>query len=351
MTKDYYKILGLDKNASSEDIKKAFRKKSIKWHPDKWANKSESERKEAEDKFKEINEANSVLSDETKRRNYDMYGDPDGNHMSSIFDDFDASDIFERFHGSRRANTVNKGNDCYADLVVTIDDVFNGGNKTINYFVKEKCDECGGSGVSSSGIKETCKHCGGSGMLRNVSKSGYMTYVQQTVCHHCNGRGFIITDPCKKCHGSGLVTKDSTLKINIPIGIFNNAQIKIDGEGDYPLNGEGIRGDLIVTFIEANNDKFKRSKDDIISKLELNLYEAICGTEATVDCVDGTKVKFKIPKLTKDGRMFRFAGKGLKNIRNNSYRGDHLVEVVYKYPTDINEKQEQLLKEFCDEQN
>lgn len=351
MQKNYYEILGVDKTATNDDIKKAFRKLSVKWHPDKWANKSESERKEAEDKFKEINEANSVLSDTEKRRNYDQFGDPNG-RPNSIFDDlrdFDINDsFFSNFSNRGNRNTVKKGDDCYVDVNITLEEVFNGGIKTINYTKKKACSECNGSGISKDGKKETCSYCNGTGVFKNVSRNGYMTYVQQGVCPHCNGLGYKITKPCKKCNGSGLENSNNKIDINVPIGIFNGAQMKIDMAGDAPFNNDGINGDLIITFIEDKHQKFIRNGDNIVSNLELTIYEALCGKEVTTECIDGTKVKFKIPKLTQDGRVFRFANKGLRNLSQNSFRGDHLINVVYKYPKELTKRQEELLKEFCD---
>ena len=355
MSKNYYEILGVEKNATKEQISKAFKKKSLKWHPDRWATGTDEEKKTAEEKFKEINEANSVLSDTEKRKNYDMFGDPNGRSGGfGGFDDFhgfgfNMEDIFGNFHGNfGRKETVNKGNTCYADVSFTLKEAFNGANKEVTYFIKDKCDECNGSGLAHDGKRETCTHCNGSGTIKNVQRNGYMTYVQQSTCPHCNGKGSIITNPCTKCHGTGLKNKDEIANISIPKGISDGMQLIIKEAGDYPPNGDGIRGDLIITFIQEEDDVFTRSGDNIITTLELNLYEALCGIDATVECIDGTKVKFKVPKLTQDGRLFRFGGKGMININNKTLRGDHIINVKYKYPTDINKRQEELLKDFSE---
>jgi molecular chaperone DnaJ len=348
MSKNYYEILGVDKSASKEEISKAFKKMSLKWHPDKWATGTDEEKKTAEEKFKEINEANSILSDDEKRRNYDMFGDPNGRAGGfSGFSDFDMSDWFG-FGGFGKQPRNVKADDCHVEIDVTLSEVFNGGKREISYNKKTKCDECHGSGLGKDGKIETCPHCNGTGRIRNMQRHGYQTIIQESVCHHCHGQGKTIINPCSKCHGSGLMDTTVEDKIYIPVGIYDGATIVVRGIGCEASSerGETQNGDLYVTFNEVPHKTFKRNGNDIISEVELSICDAMCGCDVTVDCIDETKVKFKSPKITKEGRSFRFSNKGLKDPNNNNLRGDHIVIIKYKYPTEITEEQEKLLKEF-----
>lgn len=338
MKKNYYDILGVSKNATKKEISKAFKKLSLQWHPDKWINGTEEEKKNAEEKFKEINEANSILSDDKKRKNYDMFGSENIDNMFSQY--ANADDFFSNF----RQHVVVKGRDKQVKVTVSLNEIYNGGTKKISYTVDEICPDCQGSGMSEKSIKNTCPHCNGLGKIRNISQNAFTTFIQESTCPHCSGNGYTISNPCEKCGGSGLHKVVKDIEINIPIGIFDNATIGYEGMGNAIQNG--YNGDLIIIFKEEKHPIFDRHNDNIHSDLDVNICDALCGTEAIVDCIDGTKAKFKIPKLTDDGRVFKFANKGLKNIRNNNLRGDHIVTIRYIYPQNLTEEQEKLLKEF-----
>ena len=350
MSKNYYEILGVEKNATKEQISKAFKKMSLKWHPDRWATGTEEEKKTAEEKFKELNEAYSVLSDDEKRKNYDMFGDPNGRGGGfGGFGDFDMSDFFSGFGGFGGFNRGPiKAKDCYVDIDLSLSEIYKGGKRDVTYNKKGKCDQCNGTGLGKNGKVETCPYCNGSGRIRNVQRMGYQTIVQEGVCHHCGGEGKKIIDPCTKCHGSGVMDISETVTIDIPIGAFEGATLKIDGKGcdASPERNETYNGDLYIRFHEVPHSKFERNGNNILSEIELSICDALCGTEVTVECIDETRVKFKTPKITKEGHLFRFSGKGLKDPQNNNKRGDHIVVVKYKYPTEISKEQEKLLKEF-----
>lgn len=345
MPKNYYEILGVEKNATKEQISKAFKKMSLKWHPDRWATGTEEEKKTAEEKFKELNEAYSVLSDDEKRKNYDMFGDPNG---FGGFSDIDMSDWFGSFGGFGRQPRNVKADDCHVEIDVTLSEVFNGGKREISYNKKTKCNECHGSGLGKDGKIETCPHCNGTGRIRNMQRHGYQTIIQESVCHHCHGQGKTIINPCSKCYGTGLMDVTVTDAIYIPIGIYDGVTIAVRGAGCEASSerGETQNGDLYVTFNEVPHAVFARHGNDIVSEVELSICDAMCGCDVTVDCIDDTKVKFKLPKITKEGRSFRFSNKGLKDYNNKNLRGDHIVVIKYKYPTEISEEQEKLLKEF-----
>jgi molecular chaperone DnaJ len=352
MSKNYYEILGVNKNATEKEIKKAFKQLSLKWHPDRWATASDAEKKEAEEKFKDINEAHSILSDKEKRQNYDNFGDPNGGPSWSGmnwggmggFDDF-----FSSFNRGAHSY-IKKGDNAFAKVFVTLDEIYKGGKKTVTYERYNKCSHCDGKGYDENGLIETCPICNGSGRIRKTTRKGYSTFIQETICHNCKGVGYTIKNPCKECNGLGLKEVTENIDIDIPIGIYDKARISVGGMGSYPSSvngGECVNGDLIIEFNEIKHDTYSRNGDDIMSTIKLNLYEALCGTEVILETIDGGKIKFKVPKLTKDGHVFRFAGKGLKSIMDNNHRGNHLVLVSYEYPTEIGEREEKLLKELC----
>ena len=342
MAKNYYDILGLKKDCDENDIKKAFKKQSLKWHPDRWATGTDEEKKIAEDKFKEINEANSVLSDPQKRKNYDMFGDPNGG--PNMFDGMDMEDFFNPFkrHGPR----IVKGENVQTVVNITLEEMFNGGKKTVKYQRKTVCPDCKGTGLSHNGKREFCPHCNGSGRIRNISRNGYSTFVQETVCPHCQGVGQKIINPCNKCNGSGLSYETKEVTIDIPIGIFNNAAISMDGYGSAPYDGKGVNGDLIIVFNEIKHPLFKRVDNDIYSDVEINMADALMGAEIQSETIDGTKVKFNLSQITKDGHIIKLTGKGMKDVRMQTNRGNHYITIKYRYPNKLTDKQIELLKEF-----
>jgi molecular chaperone DnaJ len=343
MSKNYYEVLGVSKDCSENDIKKAFKKQSLKWHPDRWATGTDEEKKIAEDKFKEINEANSILSDPQKRKNYDMFGDPNG--RPNIFDGMDMDDFFNPF-GRRSSQRINKGENAEVFVNLSLEEIFNGGAKTIKYFRKTICKDCNGTGLAHNGKREFCSHCNGSGRIRNVSRNGYSTYIQESMCPHCNGVGQRIINPCTKCNGSGLSNEECETLFTIPAGVPNGSSFVMEGAGSAPYNGEGINGDLYIVVREIPHKEFKRSYNDIHSDIEINIVDALCGCEVTSNTIDGSTVKFNLGKLTKDGHTLKLSGKGMKDMKNPSYRGNHYITINYVYPTNLTEEQIKLLQEF-----
>lgn len=343
MSKNYYDILGVSKDCSESDIKKAFKKQSLKWHPDRWVTGTDEEKKNAEDKFKEINEANSILSDPQKRKNYDMFGDPNG--RPNIFDGMDMDDFFNPF-GRRSSQRINKGENAEVYVNLSLEEIFNGGTKTIKYFRKTICKDCKGTGLSHNGKREFCSHCNGSGRVRKVSQNGYSTFIQESTCPHCNGVGQKIINPCAKCNGSGISNEESETVFTIPVGVPNGASFVMHGAGSAPYNGNGINGDLYIIVKEVPHKEFKRNKNDIHSDVEVSIIDALCGCEITSNTIDGSTVKFKLGELTKDGHTLKLNGKGMKDMGSPNYRGNHYITINYVYPNDLTEEQKKLLQDF-----
>lgn len=351
--KNYYSVLGLDKNASDSDIKKAYRKMAAKYHPDKFATKSEQEKKEAEEKFKEINEANSVLSDPDKKRNYDQFGDPNGHSMNGGFDPFSDMDPFgmggfgfgNRF---KQKQQVDKGENIEVVVEVTLEEVLKGVNKTISFNKKVACTHCKGTG-NTSGKLDTCPHCNGTGRLRQMKQEGYMTMINETVCPHCHGSGKISNGPkCNSCNGKGYETKKIEKTISIPKGVETGMATQAAGEGSDSLRG-GINGDLIIIFKVIEHPVFKRNGNDLVMNLELTLEEAWCGSKKEITCLDGSKINVTIPELTQYGKVLRVPNKGLVPLENKYYsngNGSLYLQVSYKTPKTISKKQKELLHEF-----
>lgn len=347
--KNYYSILGLDNNATENDIKKAYRKMAAKYHPDKFATKSESEKKEAEEKFKEINEAHSVLSDPEKKRSYDQFGDP--NAEFSGFDPFGGMDPFGMggfgFMGNKQR--VDKGEDIQVVVEVTLEEVLTGVSKTISYKQKIVCNHCKGTG-NASGKLDTCPHCNGTGQIREMKRDGYMTMINQTTCHYCHGTGSISNGPkCKHCNGNGFEYKNIERTINVPNGVETGMATKQPGEGSESLRG-GINGDLIIIFKVKDHETFMRNGNDLVMDLNLTLEEAWCGCKKEITCLDGSKINVTIPELTQYGKILRVQNKGLKPLHSqNGYgqnNGSLYLQIKYKMPKTISKKQKDLLKEF-----
>lgn len=338
--KNFYDILGVKKDASQEEIKKVYKELALKWHPDRFAGKSEKERAEAEEKFKEISEAYNVLSDEEKRKEYDMMGQ---NPFANGFDPFEDFDPF----GMRRHMRV-KGEDISTSVYVTLEDVLYGTVKNVTYTRRVECDHCHGTG-SDDGKDTKCTHCNGTGRIRTQRDVRGMYIINETICPYCGGSGRMIAKPCRKCGGSGLVEKEETVSVNIPAGIFERGTLTIEGLGYPPREGNGVNGDLFVVVHILPHAKFKRDGDNILSDLHLNLKEAWLGCEKEVDTLDGKKVKIKIPKLTKDGQQFSLKGRGLANLKNGFISGSQIVTVIYDMPKSLTKNQEELLKKFYDE--
>lgn len=352
--KDYYASLGLQKGASDEEIKKAFRKLAIKYHPDK-----NQGNKEAEDKFKEINEAYQVLSDPEKKARYDQFGtaDFDGSGFGSGgFGGFDFSDmggfgdIFDSFFGggggsSRRRNGPQRGADLEYTVNLTFEEAIFGVEKEISINRSETCDSCKGSGAKTGTSAKTCPTCNGQGQVRVQRQTPLGSFVSTSTCSTCGGSGKVIDDPCTTCHGKGNVRKNRKITVNIPAGVDTGNVMPFRGQGDHGTN-DGPPGDLYVRINVASSKKFTRKGNDIYIDTHISMGKAALGTEITVATVDGD-VKYTIPAGTQSGTLFRLKGKGVPRV-NSSGRGDQYVKVIVDIPKNLNDKQKDALKAFME---
>lgn len=351
-SKDYYQILGLQKGASDDDIKKAFRKLAIQYHPDK--NKGD---KEAEEKFKEVNEAYQVLSDPEKKAQYDQFGTTDFQGGFGGYEGgFDFSemggfgDIFDSFFGGgfsgrRRKGGPEKGADMEVTVKLTFDEAVFGVEKEININRNESCETCHGSGSKPGTSPRTCDKCGGSGQIRVQRSTPLGSFVSMTTCDKCGGKGKLISDPCPTCKGTGKERKSRKIKVNIPAGVDNDNVIPLRGQGEHGANG-GPPGDLYINLRVASHHIFKRKGFDIYMDTHVSFAQATLGAELKVPTVDGD-VKYSMPQGTQPGTVFRLKGKGVPRV-NSAGRGDQYVNVVVDVPKTLNEKQREALKLFME---
>ena len=351
--KDYYAALGLEKGASEDEIKKAFRKLAIKYHPDK--NQGD---KEAENKFKEINEAYQVLSDPDKKAKYDMYGtvDFDGSGFGAGgFGGFDFSDmggfgdIFESFFGGggggRRRNGPERGSDLEYTINLTFEEAVFGVEKEITIDRNEKCESCNGTGAKAGTSKKTCPTCNGQGQVRVQRQTPLGSFVSTSTCSNCGGSGSVIEEPCTSCHGRSQVRKTRKIKVNIPAGVDTGNVMPLRGQGNHGSNN-GPAGDLYIRINVSPSKIFVRKGNDIYIDTHISMGKAALGTEITVATVDGD-VKYTIPAGTQSGTLFRLKGKGVPRV-NSSGRGDQYVKVIVDIPKNLNEKQKDALKAFME---
>lgn len=354
--KDYYEVLGLEKGASEDDIKKGFRKLALKYHPDR--NPGD---KAAEEKFKELNEAYQVLSDPQKKAQYDQFGTTDfgagggqggfnGNYGGFDFSDMGGfGDIFDSIFGGgfsgggRRRNGPTKGQDIESSINLTFEEAVFGVEKEVNVSRNEKCESCNGTGAKPGTSAKTCDKCNGSGQVRVQRNSPLGSFASVVTCDKCGGKGKIISDTCTHCHGSGHVRKNRKIQIKVPAGVDNGNVISLKGNGE-PGTNNGPNGDLYVNVRVASHSVFKRKGFDINIEQHLSFGKAAFGTEIEVPTVDGN-VKYKIPQGTQPGTVFRLKNKGVPRL--NSYgRGDQFVRIVVDVPKSLNDKQKEALKMF-----
>jgi len=348
--RDYYEILNVTRSASADELKKAYRKLAVKYHPDK--NPGD---KAAEDKFKEAAEAYAVLSDSQKRSQYDQFGHSLGGagyggfgNASDIFSSFgdifeDFFDIESLFGGGRsrgRGNRARRGSDLQYKLEITFEESAFGKETVIAVPRLETCGECSGSGAAPGSQKETCSQCAGTGQVR--MSQGFFSIAK--TCHVCNGSGERITKPCKQCHGNGRLSRQRKINIKIPAGVDNGSRLKVSGEGEAGVNG-GPRGNLYVYIEVKPHQFFKREEDHIICEKEISFTQATLGAHVEVPTLDG-KVKLKIPAGTQPGKVFRLAGKGMPNLHGYG-RGDEYVRIHIIVPTKLTEEEKALLQQFA----
>lgn len=350
--RDYYEILGISKSATEQEIKQAYRKLALKYHPDK--NKGNAE---AEEKFKEATEAYEVLRDPKKRASYDKFGHEgvsgfDGmgrgaySDFSDIFGDFDFNDIFEGFFGggfgSRRSSRRSRrGSDIQYDLSINLEDAAQGKEVQIDIPRQERCETCNGTGSAAGSKPSVCDMCHGTGQIRQTQ--GFFTIAQ--TCPKCRGEGRIITSPCKTCGGSGLNVRKRKITVKIPAGVESGSRLKISGEGEQGPQG-GSTGDLYVVIHVKKHEIFERHGNDIVSMVDVSFPTVCLGGEIEVPTIGGGKAKMKIPPGTENGQVFRLKGNGIPYL--GSYgRGDQLVKINILVPRKLTSRQKELLKEFA----
>jgi|YNPMSStandDraft_1061717.scaffolds.fasta_scaffold12683_2 molecular chaperone DnaJ len=355
--RDYYEILGLQKGASDEEIKKAYRKLAKQYHPD-----VNPGNKEAEAKFKEINEAYEVLSDPQKRAQYDQFGHAGmegafssgfGTGFTGGFADFDfgdIGDIFESFFGggfstrsSRSRSGPQKGADIKQSIEISFEEAAFGTQKEINFLRLENCPSCSGTGSKSGSQPKTCMHCNGTGQVQYRQSTPFGQIVNMRTCEVCKGEGKIITDPCSTCAGKGKVRRNVKKVINVPAGIDNGQTISLRGEGEPGKRG-GPAGDLYITVRVRPHPLFQRQNNDVLCEIPITFVQAALGAEIEVPTLDG-KVKYTIPEGTQTGSVFRLRNKGIPFLGSGG-RGDQYVKVVVEVPKKLTEKQKELLRQF-----
>ncbi|KKB43596.1 molecular chaperone DnaJ [Bacillus thermotolerans] len=344
--RDYYEVLGVEKSASKEEIKKAYRKLSKKYHPD--INKEAG----ADEKFKEIKEAYEVLSDEQKRAQYDQFGHagPNQGFGGQDFGGFGGGfeDIFSTFFGGGRRrdpNAPRQGADLQYTMTISFEDAVFGKETDIRIPKEETCDTCEGTGAKPGTSPETCSHCQGTGELNIEQNTPFGRIVNRRACPYCQGSGKLIKEKCATCGGEGTVTKNKTIHVKIPAGIDDGQQLRIPGQGEPGING-GPAGDLFIVFRVLPHELFERDGDDIYCDIPVTFVQSALGDEIEVPTIHG-KVKLKIPAGTQTGTKFRLRGKGVPNVRGQG-TGDQHIRVKVVTPTKLNEKQKQLLREFAE---
>lgn len=351
--KDYYSVLGVDRTASAEDIKRAYRQLALKYHPDR-----NPGNKEAEEKFKEAAEAYSVLGDPEKRATYDRFGF-DGlreegfpgfsGFNASIFEEFEDilgsffgfGDLFGR--GERRSRSYSRrGRDLALELEITLEEAAAGTEKEVQLTRAEVCPSCAGSGMEPGTRKSVCPSCQGRGQIRY--QQGFFT-VSRT-CSHCRGAGELINSPCRECRGSGEVKQKKTLIIRIPAGVDHGTRLRLEGEGE-PGEGGQHKGDLFVVISVARHHFFERHEADLYCEVPLSFTQAALGAAIEIPSLDGTPDVLKIPAGTQSGEVFKLKGKGIKDLRSRR-RGDVYVKVVVRTPTNLSKDERDLLKRLAE---
>ena len=340
--RDYYEVLGVDKGASDKELKKAYRRVAMKFHPDR-----NPDDKEAEDKFKEANEAYEILSDNQKRAAYDQYGHAGvdgqaggfGGGGSENFSDIFGDVFGDIFGGGGRSRGPQRGSDLRYNLEIDLEEAVKGTTTTIRVPTLVACKPCDGSGAKKGSSPVTCTTCGGVGQVR--MQQGFFS-VQQT-CPNCRGKGKMISDPCNSCHGQGMVEETKTLSVKVPPGVDTGDRIRLGGEGEASPDG-GPNGDLYVQMSVRQHAIFERDGKHLYCEVPISIVDAALGGELEVPTLDG-RVKLKIPSETQTGKLFRLRGKGVAPVRGGSV-GDLLCKVVVETPVNLTKRQKELLTEL-----
>lgn len=365
--RDYYEVLGVNKNATDDELKKAYRKLAKKYHPDA----NPDNKKEAEAKFKEVNEAYETLSDPQKRRMYDQFG-PDGpqgfggnggGFYSQGFDGFnmgdfgDLGDIFSSFFGggfgtngrAKQKSGPTKGASLRYDIEITFEEAFLGAEKEISFNREETCSTCHGTGAKPGTKVENCSMCGGTGQITQMQTTILGQMQTTRTCPNCHGEGKVIKEHCETCRGKGKVKKATKIKVKIPAGIDDNQTVILRGEGAAGLKG-GEKGDLFITVHIKRHSLYTRKQNNVYCEIPVTITQATLGANLEVPMVDGTKEKCKIPEATQTGTKFRIKGKGFKNP-NSSYAGDFIFTVIVQTPKKLTKEQRELMEKLAKTMN
>jgi len=352
--RDYYEILGLDRSASQEQIKQAYRQLALKWHPDR------NPAPEATDRFKEIAEAYAVLSDATKRRQYDAAGHAGiSEHWSTedLFRDFAFGDFFggrfgdlgsifgDLFGGpARRARAKPEGADLYHDLRLTLDQAAQGGERIVHITRSERCKTCGGNGAKPGTQPVTCSDCQGSGQKQQIKSDRGMKVITVSTCARCMGRGLFIESPCPTCRGAGLDRVAHEIKMHVPPGIDDGMMLRLSGQGEAAAEG-GTPGDLLVRISIAPHPTLRREGEDLYTVMPISFPDAALGTKVSVDCLSGERVRISVPPGIQSGTALRARGKGMPRLHGRG-KGDLFVVVEVRTPSQLTPRQRDLLKQF-----
>lgn len=356
MAKDYYNILGVSRGASDDEIKKAYRKLAHKYHPDKAGGD--------EKKFKEINEAYQILSDKTKRAQYDQFGQTFEQAGAQGFGGFDFSgfrgfgeerfefggfedifsDIFGEGFGGERTRRAKAGRDIQVDAEISFEEMVRGASRDIKLYKTVKCSHCGGAGGEPGSKEGTCPTCGGTGQIQKTSRSFFGSFTRVSTCTACQGTGKTFSQKCRKCGGDGRVKEERTIRVEIPAGISDGQTISLHGQGEA---GEfrAPSGDLYVNVHVRPHHKFKRESNNIFSSEYITFSQAVLGDKITAETIEGS-VKMKIPAGTQSGEIFRIKGKGIPYLENRGKRGDHLVKIVVEIPRSVSREQKDLVEKL-----
>jgi len=365
MSKDYYKILGVNKDVGKDEIKQAYRRLAHQYHPDKTGGDDK--------KFKEINEAYSVLSNDEKRQQYDQFGTTfeqggpgfdfsgfggQGINFEDLFrnfnrgeqraewGDFDFSDIFSAFGGGTRRTRKEKGKDILVDMEITLEEAFSGIEREIDLKKMMACPRCKGTGGEPGSGKKRCPDCNGSGQTQQTKRTIFGTFSQISTCQKCAGSGEVLEKECKECRGAGRIQDIETIRVDLPAGVDNGQTIKISGKGEAAKKG-GINGDLYIKVHLRPHKVFNRKRDDIYIDTEIKFSQAVLGDKIEIPTLDGD-LKLKIPAGTESGQLFRLKAKGMPRL-NGYGRGDEYVKINIKVPKRLSRKEEELIEKLKEE--
>lgn len=354
MKKNYYDILGITEEEKKSDdfhkiLKTKYRELCKKFHPDKYANKEESEKAAAEEKFKEIAEAYSILGDDDKRKTYDnpqstFNSNFGGSTMEDILREMEGMGGFGGF--GRQTKTVAKGQSIRLNVSLSLEEIYNGVGKKFRYKRMVKCTDCDGHGTKDANGVKVCPHCGGSG--QKITQNGI--WQQLSTCPNCQGGGKIVSNPCKKCGGNGLVSGSNEIEVTIPKGVFAGMTLSMDGYGHIPLRCEGVNGDLLINISEATNNKFIRNGNDLNVNIEIPIIDAILGCETQIVTINGTKLTVKIPQGVDSGTQIRFANNGMPIYNTNRF-GNMIGTIKIKMPKKLSNDEKTLLNQIKEKEN